>query len=502
MAMPAPALALVASSNDARPVFDPSGRVLSIPTRALYDRRVKDHHLALLCTLGDLDARHRDGWFEVSQAAIARFRGKGRTAITNAFSDLASWGYVEREPQIDAETGRKRANRYRLKFDADLEDDHARHRTAPPIVSAVNHVTEDDHTTDGMSLGVTYQTGYVTGSDMGLPHPNGYVIENDHTRNGMSSQVTCKIGYVITSDDSLKNLKDSEDLKEGETDQDPDHGCIGVAQLVALFEAQHRMMFGDGCRPDHERLVSEAEAFVADGLPSGLADLVIETVFGRLLVQGHTHVSSFKALFRTWSFIASRWRQAGRPMDDDGWKDLFDENRFAWRDFQAAFPRPDGLKADATRKAFDRAVRAAGGAPQIVAAAQRYRDRMQGREDRFLKTAERWLVGGFWREDLDAVASEGDPVEIDLSSVGTVSAPELVKAWPVALKDLARRFGASPVKAWLGAVDVGLGSAGRIVIKAGSKFRRDHIENLYGQHLADALSRTLGRPVTTEVKVA
>lgn len=493
-----------ASARDARPVFDPTGRILSVPTRALYDRRVKDYHLALLCTLGDLDARHRDGWFEVSQAEIARFRGKSRSAITNAFSDLVAWGYVEREPQIDAETRRRRANRYRLRFDADLGEECSRHRPSSIGGAGRSHVSGDDLPRSGTSPQVTHNRGYVSGGDIGAPHPDGYVSRDGHTSPGMSAVVTADIRYVSGGDDYLKTLKESEDLKEGAGHPDAlGSDRVDAAHLVALFEAVHQTYFGSSCRPDPERLLAEAEAFADDGLPSGLAEMVIDTVFGRLAVKGHRHVSSFKALGRTWSFIAARWREAGQPMDDDGWEDLFDENRYAWRDFQGIYPRADGLKADATRKAFDRAARTAGGAPQIVEAARLYAARMDGKDGRWLKTAERWLTGGHWRDELAEPegASTPEAETFDHATVGH-AAPALASAWPRVVDGLARRFGPSAVKSWLGNVTVQPGSrAGLVVIGTTSRFARDQVENRFGGALTDLLSQALGQPVRAEVTV-
>lgn len=499
----------------AQATFDPTGRVLSLPKRALYDRRVKDHHLALLCTLGDLDSRHRDGWFEVSQAAIARFRGKSRTAITNAFSDLVRWGYVERAAQRDAASNRKLANRYRLRFDADLED--AWMRSADGAAAGPGYLTPNDVSSDGMSSEVTHQMRSVTANDIGGPHPDGYVTTNDGARSGMSSEMTAHMRYVIPSDDYLKSLKESEDLKgaretcpgkEGKGQPNPG-ATVSASTLVALFEELHRDIFGLACRPDHERLCREAEAFVGDGLPAGLARQILETVFGRLVVQGHSHVSSLKAVTRTWRFVADKWRAAGRPMDADAWEALFDENRCAWREFQAVYPRPDGLRADATRMAFERAARAAGGAHHLVAAARCYARRMDDTEARWVKTAERWLTGGYWREDLPAdgeagetAAGSGVSSSLDVATIGA-AAPQLADVWRGAVQALAKRFGTLAVRQWLGDVDVRPGArADRVVILTRTRFVRDQIDTRFGAALKALFSRALGRPVTMEVQVA
>lgn len=518
-----------------RATFDPTGRLTTIPTRALFDSRVKDHHLALLCVLGYQDSQHRDGWFEASQAEIARFRGKGRTAITNTFKDLVAWGYVDALQRRDPDTNVKLANIYRLRFDADFDSAHQRSAepapdplrddvTVTPAVAAQEdegYVIPSDIPIPGMSFPVTYQVGYVTPSDIGSSYPFGYVTPNDIPKSGTSPQVTHNGRYVIPSDDSLKTLKESEDLKKRAGVDESENGDLPLfagsettgsreprdtaAQLVRIFEDLHAQHFGMARRPDHERLMAEAPEFIADGLPMDLARQVIEVVFGRLTIRGSTHASTFQVVRQTWRFIVNRWRDAGKPTDPDAWEDLFNENRHAWAEFQSIYPRPEGLKADVTRAAFDQAARAAGGAHVVVDAARRYAGRVRGKEERFIKSAAKWLGDGFWRDDVPAEPSttistdEAAAPQADLQ-VGQVDGLR-AEVWTQVVADLVARHGhdRGEVATWLRSATVRAPAQDVIAVEVDSKFLRDQVETRFGDHLRAAFGARVGDGVTVSV---
>jgi hypothetical protein len=509
---------LLPSPTVNQPAFDLVGRITAIPTRALYDKRVKDHHLSTLCVLAHLDGQNENGWFEVSQAEIGRFRGKSRTAITNTLRDLVSWGYVITCARRDPETNIKLPNVYRLRFDANFDKAHQRSSAKPIpdlVTAAPPLITGDDTPPHGMSFPMTNYMKYATHSDIpdtGTSSPVTYCTSYVTARNtptwSKSLGVTHHMWYVTPSDDSLKTLKDSKDIKtrvraqkrdyktkncvERETHLKSSDKIFSCTQLVNLFKDCHTRTFGPHRCPEHDRLMSEAADLVNDNLPLGLARQIIETVFERLIARGSTHAATFQVLSQTWRYIAKQWQSHGKPIDPNKWPELFATNSSDWLAFQAIFPRADSLKADATRMAFHQASRQADGGHRIIEAARQYAARKQGDEERFLKTALLWLREGHWRDDLPRNdVNTINPIEKTVNALPGINivttGEDESNLWDQLLDRLIVQHGCDWTDMSLWFKDCIVNIRDIVKVEAPSQFHCDQIEQRFGRYLRDAL---------------
>ena len=98
-----------------------NARFSILQARAISDKRITDAQFRTLASLGMY--ADRDGWCFPSLTRIGADCNKSKQAAGRDIIHLKKCGYVEVYPQFDKQTGSRRPNKYRLKFDPPVNVD-------------------------------------------------------------------------------------------------------------------------------------------------------------------------------------------------------------------------------------------------------------------------------------------------------------------------------------------------------------------------------------------
>lgn len=120
-----------------------SGGYVVIPARALDDNRLGKAAIIVLCGLSTYADRDRVCWPRV--ATLAQRLGVEVRSVQRQLAALERFGYIEKQCRYRTDGGQA-ANRYRVKFDADLAPEH--NRLQPETNSTAEGGDADRHPVD------------------------------------------------------------------------------------------------------------------------------------------------------------------------------------------------------------------------------------------------------------------------------------------------------------------------------------------------------------------
>jgi hypothetical protein len=440
--------------------FDPAGRIIPLPVRALFDIRLKPHHTMLLIFVSYQSERCKNGWFTISQGMLAKFFGKTRGAVSGPLSDLHSWGYIKKEEKFVG--GFQQENHYRVILDADLDETYRRQIPdegidlfrwlgSPEIsknsgnpgdcgtVTQKTAISERDQLhllENGGNLG---DSGGVTGDSPRVTPPT---VAQSPGKHGDSPRVTGDSGGVTIDKDSLFLLREGrEGFKENGKDQDSlqnldsekgENLPLTLSSFTSILTETHQRLFPEADPLPAQTIARQAESYLVDQLPTGLVRMIVDLVFKRVQ-RNSGKISSVHVLTKTWKTIADRYRAS----PDAEWSVLMgtdddDDRRLGFGKFCNFYPLAAGdiIDSDATWREFNAALNRGATVDHLVEQAGRYARTNKATDPLYVKKAANWLRDGAWK--LAPCGAAPTCTLDELKGPGACTVPDHVDTWAAA----------------------------------------------------------------------